>query len=430
MPSQQGKLSPETLNANQVATRLEALSSPLAKGLAISFTGIAEVCANEICAQLCLDAHVACHDLNWGVIAPKIVAFFINLHGKFAPVVLVDDHGEAVDFFPFPYLTFHSERQQPKVSLSKAMDTYYLDRDLHARMRQRITELNKQIVSAMEKLEKKQGLLLDVLSRGEKAEDIRLTAELLTANLHTITQGQHFVSLPNYYDPEMREVTIALSAQLTPVQNTQKYYTQYRKVKVAAEHAQAQLGITKDSLAFLNNLLDDLDKCESSLDLKEIRHLLAENGYIKPEPQERRKKKNVEGKPYCFMAKDGTKILVGKNSIQNDRITMRAKGNETWFHAHGIAGSHVIVCSEGRLSENTIRKAAGLAVYYSKGRNEPSLQVDYTKRKHIKKPAGSPAGFVTYTHYSTIDVGLTSKEIESIAMENTRRRWEESRMGY
>ena len=164
----------------------------------------------------------------------------------------------------------------------------------------------------------------------------------------------------------------------------------------------------------LENALEDLDKCVTSTDLAEIRYLLTENGYVRPDPAMRKRKKLVEGKPYRFVAPDGTEIMVGKNSLQNDRLTLHARGNETWLHVQGMPGSHVIVRTEAEPAPETLLLAAKLAAYYSKGRNHPSLPIDCTKRKYVKKAAGTPAGFVTYTNFQTILVGLTPEELVSI----------------
>ena len=121
-----------------------------------------------------------------------------------------------------------------------------------------------------------------------------------------------------------------------------------------------------------------------------------------------------EGKPYRFTAPDGAVIEVGKNSLQNDRLTLHARGGETWLHAQGIPGSHVIIRTEDSPSDETLLYAAKLAAYYSKGRSHPQQAVDYTLRKYVKKAAGSPAGLVTYTHFKTLIIGLTPQDVAHI----------------
>ena len=100
--------------------------------------------------------------------------------------------------------------------------------------------------------------------------------------------------------------------------------------------------------------------------------------------------------------------------MQNDRITLHARPEETWLHAQNVAGSHVIIRTEDTPSDETMLFAAKLAAYYSKGRNHPAFPIDYTKRKHVKKKSGTPSGFVIYDHFKTILIGLTPKDMETI----------------
>ncbi len=127
-----------------------------------------------------------------------------------------------------------------------------------------------------------------------------------------------------------------------------------------------------------------------------------------------------DGKPFRFSAPDGTLIEVGKNSLQNDRLTLHARGNETWLHARNIPGSHVVIRTEDEPSDETLLYACKLATYYSKGRNHPQQAIDYTKRKYVKKAAGSPAGLVTYTNFKTAIIGLTPEDVARIMKEASK----------
>ena len=94
---------------------------------------------------------------------------------------------------------------------------------------------------------------------------------------------------------------------------------------------------------------------------------------------------------------------MGKNNYQNEELTFKfATGNDWWFHAKGIPGSHVIVKSEGKeLPDRVFEEAASLAAYYSKGRSSEKTEIDYIQKKHVKKVAGAAPGFVIYhTNYS------------------------------
>ncbi len=418
LPPAQDKLSPEAISAQRLTQRLASLTCPLFKGLMETVAGMATVCAKEVCAQVGLEPGTPVGELDWAVTGPALARFYEDAPGLLAPVALYDEAGAALDFFPFPYRTFDKDQQQPMPSLSAAMDAFYLGRDLRQRMQQRSAGLQKHVQNAIDRLEKKKRILVETLQASEHAEDNRICGELLTAHLHTLVKGQEKVSLTNYYDPEQREIEILLDNQLTPNQNAQRYYKKYRKAKVAAQYAQEQLEIAERELVLLEGALDDLEKSTTSTDLAEVRQVLMDSGYLRPDPAQRKKKKLQEGKPYRFTAPDGTEIWVGKNSLQNDRLTLHAKGEEIWLHAQGMPGSHVIIKTEQEPSEEALLKAAKLAAYFSRGRNHPMLPVDWTRRKHVKKAAGSPSGFVTYTRFQTVIIGLTPEDIAAIQKES------------
>lgn len=414
LPPQPDKLTPDTLSAEALEARLTPLTCALSKGLMETVAGMASVCSKEVCAQVGMAAATPIPELDLNVVAPKLDVFYKS--AKAQPVTLYNEAGLAIDFFPFPYLTFAADNQKPMPTLSEAMDAFYLGRDLRMRMQQKSAGLQRHIKSALERTEKKKAIMLETLSQSDRTEQNRIYGDLLTANLHMIGKGADSVTVMNYYDEACPNVTIALSTRHTPAQNAQSYYKKYRKAKVAEQYAREQLVVIERDLTILENALDDLDKCETTTDMAEIRFVLTENGFLRPDGSQKRgkPKKLQEGKPYRFTAPDGTLIEVGKNSLQNDRLTLHARGGETWLHAQGIPGSHVIIRTEEPPGDETLLYAAKLATYYSKGRNHPQQAIDYTLRKHVKKGAGAPAGLVTYTHFKTLIIGLTPEDVAHI----------------
>ncbi len=418
LPPQPDKLSGDSLNAPALKQRLSGLTVSLPKALMETVAGMAGVCSREVCAQVGVDPVMPCTELDLDAVSTRLASFYHNVQPQ--PVALYDDAGLAMDFFPFPYRTFSLENQRAMPSLSAAMDAFYLGRDLRMRMQQKSLGLQKHVKSALERTEKKKTIMLDTLRQTDRNEENRVYGDLLTANLHQIQKGALSITVQNYYDPACPEITIPLSNRLSPSQNAQSYYKKYRKAKVAEQYAREQLVVIERDLQILENALDDLDKCETTVDLAEIRYVLTENGFLRPDASQRKgskSKKLQEGKPYRFTAPDGALIEVGKNSLQNDRLTLHARGNETWLHAQGIPGSHVIIRSEEPPSDETLLYAAKLATYYSKGRSHPQQAVDYTLRKYVKKAAGSPAGLVTYTHFKTLIIGLIPKDVAYIMKE-------------
>ena len=418
LPPRQDKLAPEELDAGALASRLAAEGGTLSKALAACVSGTAAVCAREICAQAGADPAAPVAELDLAALSPLLVRALTSLPPS--PVTLYDEAGLAADFFPFPYRTFSPQHQKPMPSLSAAMDAFYLGRDLRARMQQKSAGLQRHIRSALERTEKKKAIMLEAIRQSAQAEENRVFGDLLTANLHLIARGASSVTVQNYYADGCPETEIPLSTRLTPSQNAQSYYKKYRKAKVAGQYARGQLDAIERDLALLENALDDLDKCETTADLGEVRYVLSQAGFLRPEPSRGRggrPKKLPEGKPCRFTAPDGTVIEVGKNSLQNDRLTLHARGGETWLHAQGIPGSHVLIRTEAPPSDETLLYAAKLAAYFSKGRNHPQLPVDYTLRKYVRKSANAPAGLVTYTNFKTLIIGLTPEDAARIIRE-------------
>lgn len=418
LPPRQDKLAPEELDAGALASRLAAEGGTLSKALAACVSGTAAVCAREICAQAGADPAAPVAELDLAALSPLLVRALTSLPPS--PVTLYDEAGLAADFFPFPYRTFSPQHQKPMPSLSAAMDAFYLGRDLRARMQQKSAGLQRHIKSALERTEKKKAIMLEAIRQSAQAEENRVFGDLLTANLHLIARGASSVTVQNYYADGCPETEIPLSTRLTPSQNAQSYYKKYRKAKVAGQYARGQLDAIERDLALLENALDDLDKCETTADLGEVRYVLSQAGFLRPEPSRGRggkPKKLPEGKPCRFTAPDGTVIEVGKNSLQNDRLTLHARGGETWLHAQGIPGSHVLIRTEAQPSDETLLYAAKLAAYFSKGRNHPQLPVDYTLRKYVRKSANAPAGLVTYTNFKTLIIGLTPEDAARIIRE-------------
>lgn len=418
LPPRQDKLAPEELDAGALASRLAAEGGTLSKALAACVSGTAAVCAREICAQAGADPAAPVAELDLAALSPLLVRALTSLPPS--PVTLYDEAGLAADFFPFPYRTFSPQHQKPMPSLSAAMDAFYLGRDLRARMQQKSAGLQRHIKSALERTEKKKAIMLEAIRQSAQAEENRVFGDLLTANLHLIARGASSVTVQNYYADGCPETEIPLSTRLTPSQNAQSYYKKYRKAKVAGQYARGQLDAIERDLALLENALDDLDKCETTADLGEVRYVLSQAGFLRPESSRGRggkPKKLPEGKPCRFTAPDGTVIEVGKNSLQNDRLTLHARGGETWLHAQGIPGSHVLIRTEAPPSDETLLYAAKLAAYFSKGRNHPQLPVDYTLRKYVRKSANAPAGLVTYTNFKTLIIGLTPEDAARIIRE-------------
>ena len=413
-PPAQDKLDPAELTEEALAARLSLLSGPLDKALSACIRGLSPAAAREIAFRTTGMHRAELANLDIAELSRVICSLFLRLQAMAKPIAQMSPDGLMVDVLPFPYLSLDTSLQKPYPTLSAALDAFYFGRDRRDRMNQKSQALKRLIKTHLERDEKKLALQEEELTDSARMEEYRIAGELLTAQAYLVPRGAETVSLPNFYDPQGGSVDIVLDVALTPAQNAQKYFKRYRKARVAQDLAKEQKEKTLKEMELLEQALFDLEESETEQDMADVRKALEAGGIVKPTLSRgsRKKPKQPESEPLRFESPDGTEIIVGKNSAQNDRVTGSAKGTDTWLHAKDMPGSHVIVKAE-RPSPDTLAMALRLAAWYSKGKGV-SVPVDYTLRKHVKKPGGSPAGFVIYTDQKTVIVNTSEGEITAM----------------
>ena len=290
-------------------------------------------------------------------------------------------------------------REMP--SGSAALDEFYAQRDLRARMKQRANDLFRLIMTRMERITRKLSNQRQELAETDKMEQNKLWGDLLSANLYRLQKGDAAASLENFYDETCPVVTIPLQVNLTPAQNAQRYYTLYRKAATAKEKLAEQIAQGEAELAYLESVFDVLSRAESESDLLLLREELREQGYVRSRTKQKPPKQQP---PMLYESSDGFPILVGRNNRQNDQLTLKtASKNDIWLHTQNIPGSHVILVTDGaEPSETAIREAAVLAAYHSKARDSAQVPVDFTKVRFVKKPGGAKPGMVIFTNQQTL----------------------------
>lgn len=294
-------------------------------------------------------------------------------------------------------------------SISRLLCDYYARRNEYTRIHQKSADLRKICHTAIERTAKKLDLQSKQLKDTENREKYKVYGDLLMAFSYDVVSGSKSYTCRNFYD-EDKEVTIPLDPDLSPTDNGKRYYEKFAKQKRTYTALSAQLVQTKEELAHLESISNELDIAESNLDLDIIKRELAEFGYIrerslKKQAPKRKSAKPILNRPLHYVTRDGYNIYVGKNNYQNDELTFKiASGNDWWFHSKTIAGSHVILKTDGcEPSDLAFELAANAAAYFSKGRNNDKVEIDYIQRKNVKKPAGAKPGFVIYhTNYSMV----------------------------
>lgn len=299
---------------------------------------------------------------------------------------------------------------KPFNTLSELLDTFYEEQSKLARFSQMSGNLITQLTNSLNKNKLKLEKLQQDKEQSENSELFKIKGELLTTYAYVVKQGQTSVTLDNYYDHS--KLTITLKPQLSAIENAQYYFKKYQKLKQSTLYITEQIQRTQDEINYLESVFVQIHMAQNE-DLVAIKQELIETGYIKNKSLFKRKNKLPKLQPLKFIATDGTTILVGRNNLQNDYLTLKyANKNHLWLHAKDIPGAHVIIESDHPIDE-TIGQACHLAAYYSKFQLAANVPIDYVKVKHIKKPNGSKPGFVIYenqqTTYITPDIDLINQ---------------------
>ena len=288
---------------------------------------------------------------------------------------------------------------------SELLDAFYYERENAARINKASSDITKLLSNLITRARRRMAVRQKELAENSDREDLRINGELIKANLYAIEQGSAVARVQNYYDENLSTIEIPLDVALTPQQNATKYFKDYKKSCAAVQSLGALIENDQKEIEYLESVSESLSRCKTLLDVVEIREELALGGYIR---QSGKKSPRKKAAPQFteYTSREGYKIIVGKNNLQNDYITctLASKG-DMWFHTKNIHGSHVVVfCGGAEISEETIIFAARLAAKNSKASTSSNVPVDYTPIKYVKKPSGAKAGMVIYTTNKTVFV--------------------------
>lgn len=408
IPETQHKQNPFTVTLSMFQE--EVLKKPLKLNKAIytTLTGFSPLIANELCHRASLDGEQDTASLseNEGIHLYKNISYFLEdiSAGKFVPNI-VYDNGNPIEFSSTHLSCYEGKEYKEFDSISQVLKEYYQMKDVITRIRQKSTDLRKIVSTALERNRKKYDLQAKQLKDTEKRDKFKVYGELLTTYGYEAKPGDKSLTCINFYDD--KEVTIPLDETKSAMENAKKYFDKYNKLKRTFEAVTVQMKETQDEIEHLESISNALDIALLEDDLVSLKEELIQYGYMKRKYTNGKGKKQkaakVVNKPLHFISSDGFHIYVGKNNFQNDELTFKfASGNDWWFHAKGIAGSHVVVKTNGEeLPDRVYEEAGQLAAYYSKGKEMDKVEIDYTEKKNVKKPNGSKPGFVVYyTNYS------------------------------
>ena len=385
---------------------LEVLCKPisLSKSLYTTFTGFSPALSESLCERAGLDGSRSAASFERSDLC-KLYGELVKLDQAisshdFHPAMITDEDGSPVEFEVIELSQYSGMQRRHFDTVSEMLISYYSEKNEYTRIRQKSADLRKIVATAIERSVKKYDLQEKQLKDTEKMDKYRLWGELLQTYGYSAKEGDKSITCEDYNSGE--NVTIPLDPTLSAMENSVKYFDRYQKLKRTKEAVTVQLAETGDDIEHLRSVLASLDIAEGEADLAEIREELSESGYIKHRAVSK-KKGQAKSRPLHYVSSDGFHIYIGKNNFQNEEITFKvANASDWWFHAKKMPGSHVIVKCEGKeLPDRAFEEAACLAAYYSSGRSMGKVEVDYVRRREIKKPGRGMPGFVIYhTNYS------------------------------
>ncbi|MFI5358872.1 MAG: NFACT family protein [Halanaerobiales bacterium] len=408
-PPAQDKLNPLFLEEKSFIEKTLTLNQATYKIIMNNYRGIGPLSAREIVYRAGIEPERDFSELDEKE-KNSLLASFMDLKEKilqedFQPVVGLDgDNISYISAFP---LTHRQEKSLEFQETGKLLDFYYekgiKDKEIDKKKR----ELGSIVGNYLEKIQRKKGSFQQELETGKNAEKFKILGELIIANIYQLKRGIIEAELIDYYDPEQKRIKIELDPQLSPADNAQKYFKRYHKARKSVKYIEEQLMKLKEEEDYLENVLLNIEQAEELKDLEEIREELIQEGYIKDRRKRKPKEADQVQAPYKFISSAGYEILVGKNNRQNDNLSRKiARKNDLWLHVKDLPGSHVIIRRKDKeeIPVETIKEAAILAAYYSKGRDSENVPIDYTLVKNIRKPRGARPGLVYYENYQTIHV--------------------------
>lgn len=416
IPKTQDKADALTVSEESFQKAITSRAMPVFKAIYSSYTGLSPLIAQEICACARVDGDLSTaffsESRQGEMLLSSLYHSFHDLMDRvrredFSPIICYDgnpgrqDHGRGnpIEFAALPLFSYPPESTQSFSSISALLERYYAEKNKMTRIRQKSADLRKIVQTALERNVKKYDLQLQQMKDTEKKDKYRIYGELLNTYGYQVPEGAKSTEALNYYTNET--VTIPLDPLLSATDNAKKYFEKYGKLKRTYEALSTLTLEVKEEILHLESIQTALDIAVLDEDLTQIKEELIESGYIRRKGGT--KKTKITSKPFHYISKEGYHMYVGKNNYQNDELTFKfAAPNDWWFHAKNIPGSHVIVKTGGNtLPDSTFEEAARLAAFYSKGKNQDKVEIDYTEKRNVKKPSGSKPGFVVYyTNYS------------------------------
>lgn len=417
LPPQQDKLDLLDSTIEELVERIRSFQTKsLSSAILSSIMGVSPIVARELAFRAVgEDKHMSemTEDDFTELEYPLLNLRAMLSKGEYHPTALIRENGKPFDFSFMDITQYGDSFEKTSFdSPSELLDAFYAKRDSMERIASKTAVLRKFLTNTQERIARKMGNQQQELERSVDREKLRVYAELINANLYQLQKGSTTYDVENYYEGN-KIVHVPADPALSPAQNAQKYYKEYRKTYTAEKKLQEQIAKDTDELAYLETVQDALGRVESESDIAQIRLELVDSGYLKEQPTKvsrNGRKKTVRHPkplpPIQYESSDGYEILVGRNNVQNDKLSLKTANKlDMWLHTKDFPGSHVIVRNKGgEISDTALEEAAVIAAVNSKAKGSQKAPVNYTLAKNLKKPVGAKPGKVIYHTYNTMYV--------------------------
>ncbi len=401
LPGLKYELPPQQKKMNILKDRIQDIDRAIsAKGLKKSkaaqevLQGISPIVARE------LESGMGLYELRDAIASPE-------------PTVVIIDKPK--DF------TFFKPKQYGNLCELKSFDTpsqlvdyFFFEQVKLERIKQRSNDLFKKLTTLQERSVRKAINRKRELEDCKDKEKYKIYGDIINSNLYALEKGAPFYDLYNFYDNNS-EIRIPADPTLTPAQNAQKYYKEYRKKQVAENKLTQFIKEAEEEAEYFETVIDNLTRAETDSEITAIKNELYDAGFLSRRAVKKGREKKLP--PRKYISSEGFTVYVGRNNVQNDELTLKkAKNYDMWFHVKDAAGTHVIAVSDKAkpFTDKLIREAAMLAAANSKAANSSNVAVDYTIVKNVHKPNGAKPGMVIYDNYNTEYVTPNEEELKEL----------------
>lgn len=419
LPPNQTKISPFIIKESELKNIVKNSTEPINKTLIGSIQGFSKVSIFEWLKIAAINPSTISNSIKDIEIERLFLTLSNFINRDIEPCIYTSKNGLLHDFSPFKYSYYNDLVCTPYTSIQEIVSDFYRIKDRDDRLKSYSNDLTKLLSTHIKRNKNKIKKLNSELKQAEDKDKYKIYGDLILSYLHQMPNRATEFECINFYDENATKILIPLSIKFGPLENAQRYFKKYNKLKNALSLIETQLELTQNEIKYLENILSHIQTSTEVEVIDEIRNELFEQGYLKKR-KNKRNRNQPKSKHLSFISSDGYKILVGRNNLQNDYLTMKlAKKNDIWFHVKNHGGSHVILLNDeikelDQIPDRTIEEAASLAAFYSQEQKSSKVSVDYTFKKNIKKHPNGKPGMVTFEGYFTlvIDPDNSVKQID------------------